>query len=376
QFPVTRYHSLAGDPATVPACMEVTSWTDNGIIMGARHRVFAVEGVQYHPESILSENGHAMFRNFLRLEGGTWAASPGARDPSRPGPRYAPDAAAAAAAAVPAVAEADEGILGQIFRQRQRDVAAQRLVPGRSLADLEEAVRVAAPPAIDFAQRLRTAGAGGRLAVVAEIKRASPSKGHIGDAVAAVAAAEYARAGAAAVSVLTEPHWFRGSLDDLRDARQALAAIDDRPAVLRKDFVFDRYQVAEARLAGADSVLLIVKMLSAPLLRDLLGYARGLGIEPLVEVNTAAEMQTALDVDARVIGVNNRNLRTFDVDISTTSSLAAQVPADVVLIALSGITGPQDAATYNGTGVSALLVGEALMRADDKKQFVASLQDA
>ncbi|KAJ1727806.1 anthranilate synthase / indole-3-glycerol phosphate synthase [Coemansia biformis] len=374
QFPITRYHSLAGDPATLPECLEITSWTDSGVVMGVRHKKYAMEGVQYHPESILSENGHAMFRNFLQLKGGMWDDNPGFRTPEKAGPRYPPGSGSPAAG--DEGTKDDDGILGRIFRRRQKDVAELKQSAGRTLADLERAIQLAAPELVDFAQRLRAANEGGKLAVVAEIKRASPSKGHIGDAVAAVAAVEYARAGAAAVSVLTEPHWFKGSIDDLRDARQALSSIADRPALLRKEFVFDRYQIAEARLAGADSVLLIVKMLTEPLLRVLLDYSRQLGMEPLVEVNTADEMQVALDIGARVIGVNNRNLRTFDVDIGTTANLAAAVPADVILVALSGITGPQDAATYSGTGVSALLVGEALMRAENKKQFVEGLQSA
>ncbi|KAJ2778123.1 anthranilate synthase / indole-3-glycerol phosphate synthase [Coemansia javaensis] len=377
RFPITRYHSLSGDPRTLPDCLEITSWTDSGVVMGVRHKVFAVEGVQYHPESILSENGHAMLRAFLQLRGGTWAENPGMRDHAPAAAKYPGPGAAAGSEAAAAAAESEAGgILGQIFRRRQQDVAAQKAAPGRSLADVERAAQAAGPPLVDFAARLRAAASGGRLAVVGEIKRASPSRGHIADAVAAEAAAEYARAGAAAVSVLTEPHWFRGSLDDLRDARQALAGIEGRPAVLRKEFIFDRYQIAEARLAGADSVLLIVKMLAPAVLCDLLAYSRSLDMEPLVEVNTADEMRAALDAGARVVGVNNRDLRTFDVDIATTSALAAAVPAAVVLVALSGITGPQDAATYRGTPVSALLVGEALMRAADKRSFVESLQHA
>ncbi|KAJ2845283.1 anthranilate synthase / indole-3-glycerol phosphate synthase, partial [Coemansia brasiliensis] len=183
-------------------------------------------------------------------------------------------------------------------------------------------------------------------------------------------------ANAAAISVLTEPTWFKGSIDDLRDVRSALQSLENRPAVLRKEFIFDRYQIAEARLAGADSVLLIVKMLSRKQLRSLVDYSRSLGMEPLVEVNNDEEMQVALEEGALVVGVNNRNLRTFDVDIKVTRDLAARVPASVILVALSGIMVPQDASIYKNSSVSAVLVGEALMRAEDKAAFVAGLQTA
>ncbi|KAJ2023458.1 anthranilate synthase / indole-3-glycerol phosphate synthase, partial [Coemansia sp. S85] len=172
------------------------------------------------------------------------------------------------------------------------------------------------------------------------------------------------------------PTWFKGSIDDLRDVRSVIGPLPNRPAVLRKEFVFDVYQIAEARLSGADSVLLIVKMLSLAQLRALLAYSRQLGMEPLVEVNNQEEMQVALEVGAKVIGVNNRNLRTFDVDINNTKDLAGAVPSDVILIALSGIVSPQDAAIYADSGVKAVLVGEALMRADDKQAFVEGLQNA
>ncbi|KAJ2746543.1 anthranilate synthase / indole-3-glycerol phosphate synthase [Coemansia sp. BCRC 34301] len=373
QFPVTRYHSLAGDPDTLPDCLEVTSWTPNGIIMGVRHKTYAVEGVQYHPESILSENGLQMFANFLALTAGTWDENPGARSPDAFAHHYPGRLPANDCAVTGRPAEVD--ILTSIFNRRQKDVAAQKAVPGRSLVDLQRLLALGlAPPQIDFAQRLREHQ--GKLAVLAEIKRASPSKGDISPgAVAAEHALSYALAGASAISVLTEPTWFKGCIDDLRDVRAVISGLPNRPAVLRKEFVFDTYQIAEARLGGADSVLLIVKMLSLAQLRALLAYSRQLGMEPLVEVNNQEEMQVALQVGAKVIGVNNRNLRTFDVDINNTNHLAAAVPTDVILIALSGIVAPQDAAIYANSGVKAVLVGEALMRASDKKAFVEGLQN-
>ncbi|KAI9479759.1 anthranilate synthase / indole-3-glycerol phosphate synthase [Coemansia sp. RSA 989] len=373
QFPITRYHSLAGHPETLPDCLEVNSWTGSGVIMGVRHKEYTVEGVQYHPESILSENGHKMFANFLKLRGGFWRDNEGARVPEDIANHYPGRSLSAKEPAQPL------DILSRIFSQRQLDVQEQKAAPGRSLADLQKLLDMGvAPKQIDFAQRLR-ASSRGELAVLAEIKRASPSKGDIClSAVAAQQALAYAQAGAAAISVLTEPTWFKGSIDDLRDARAALQPLENRPAVLRKEFVFDRYQIAEARLAGADSVLLIVKMLSRKQLRSLMAYSRSLQMEPLVEVNNGEEMQVALEEGARVVGVNNRNLRTFDVDIRVTRDLAAAapVPESVVLVALSGIVAPQDAAIYKGSLVAAVLVGEALMRAEDKPAFVKALQTA
>jgi anthranilate synthase/indole-3-glycerol phosphate synthase/phosphoribosylanthranilate isomerase len=212
---------------------------------------------------------------------------------------------------------------------------------------------------------------------MAEIKRASPSKGDIDiAALAPIQARAYALAGASVISVLTEPTWFKGSLLDMRLARDALSALPHRPAVLRKDFIFDPYQILEARAYGADSVLLIVAMLSPDELEDLYAFAQSLGMEPLVEVNSAEEMAAALDLGARVIGVNNRDLRTFAVDMSTTTRLADMVSAagsDAVLCALSGITGADDVRRYADDGVGAVLVGEALMRATDVRAFVREL---
>ena len=211
---------------------------------------------------------------------------------------------------------------------------------------------------------------------MAEIKRASPSKGPIAMHVnPAKQALLYAEAGASVISVLTEPTWFKGSLLDMRLARQAVDALGAaRPAILRKEFIFDEYQIAEARLHGADTVLLIVAMLEQAQLRRLYEYSLGLGMEPLVEVNNAQEMRRAFDIGAKVIGVNNRNLHDFSVDMGTTSSLVDMVrEKDIVFCALSGISGAKDVRVYKEQGVNAVLVGEALMRAEDTKAFIRDL---
>ena len=209
---------------------------------------------------------------------------------------------------------------------------------------------------------------------MAEIKRASPSKGIISLSTCAPEQARtYALAGASVISVLTEPEWFKGSIDDLRAVRQALEGMPDRPALLRKEFIFDEYQILEARLAGADTVLLIVKMLDESLLRSLYTYSLSLGMEPLVEVNNEEEMRTAVALGSKVIGVNNRNLVNFEVDLNTTSRLMSIVPEGTIVCALSGISGSKDVEPYLKNGVKAVLVGEALMRAQNTADFVREL---
>ena len=173
--------------------------------------------------------------------------------------------------------------------------------------------------------------------------------------------------------MLTEPEWFKGSIDDLRSVRQALAGMPNRPAVLRKEFVFDEYQILEARLAGADVVLLIVEMLDVESLTRLYKYSQSLNMEPLVEVNTVEEMETAIQLGSKVIGVNSRNLTSFEVDMETTTRLMDKMPKGTTLCALSGISSPQDVCPYQQIGVGAVLVGEALMKAHDTAGFIAEL---
>ncbi|CCX06456.1 indole-3-glycerol phosphate synthase-domain-containing protein [Pyronema domesticum] len=343
---VTRYHSLAGTQATVPDVLEVTSWTDSGVIMGVRHKKYTIEGVQYHPESILTEEGRLLFRNFLQMQGGTWEENTALRT---------------ASAAAPT---AGGSILDRIYAHRRAAVEAQKLVPSQRPSDLEHLLALSlSPPLIDFPARIRSINT--KTALMAEIKRASPSKGSIDiDAIAAVQARTYALAGAATISVLTEPEWFKGSIEDLRAARQAVEGMPNRPAILRKEFIFDTYQILEARLAGADTVLLIVKMLDDQLLQELYNYSKSLGMEPLVEVNSREEMTRALKLGAKVIGVNNRDLHSFKVDLETTSGLVDMIDASqVTLAALSGISSRADVERYEADGVGAVLVGESLMRA-------------
>ncbi|KAK6352665.1 bifunctional tryptophan synthase trp1 [Orbilia blumenaviensis] len=373
-IPVTRYHSLAGTYETLPSCLEVTSWTgDRGVIMGVRHKEFVVEGVQYHPESILTLAGRQLFRNFLKWKGGKWSDN----DPNLTGDvghsmayeewRRTHEAAIIANPSAPS-------ILDTIYADRKRKVAAQKRIPGQRPEDLLQILKMdLAPPLIDFAQRLKNSPY--PLALLAEVKRASPSKGTIDiNTNAAAQARRYALSGAAAISVLTEPEWFKGSLEDMRNARASVDSLTNRPAILRKEFIFDEYQILEARVAGADTVLLIVKMLSDDLLERLYKYCLSLSMEPLVEVSSAAEMTRALKLNAKVIGVNNRDLHSFNVDLGTTSSLVSMVPSDTILIALSGISERKDVERYEKDGAHAVLVGESLMRAgENPKLFIEKL---
>lgn len=263
-------------------------------------------------------------------------------------------------------------ILDRIVARRREDVREAKLAT--PFAELQARMRDALPT-IDFVARLRAAGP---MALIAEIKRASPSKGDIApNIVAPRQAMLYARAGAAGISVLTEPTWFKGTLDDLLQVRQAVGQLGDgRPGVLRKDFLVDPYQVLEARAYGADAVLLIVACLDDATLRGLLEFAHECGMDALVEVNNGAEMERAVAVGARLIGINNRDLRDFSVDLGTTDRLAKQVPAGTLLAALSGITARADVERFAAVGAEAVLVGEALMVAGDPAAKVAELTGA
>jgi anthranilate synthase / indole-3-glycerol phosphate synthase / phosphoribosylanthranilate isomerase len=258
---------------------------------------------------------------------------------------------------------AEPTILDTIVAQRRLDVReAKQRVP---FSELQRRLGEA-PAVVPFPHRLRAAAP---VALIAEVKRASPSKGDIAPGIdAAATAVAYAEAGAAGVSILTEPTWFKGSLEDMHAARTALERFGtSRPAVLRKDFLIDEYQLVEARAYGADTVLLIVASLDDSTLAGLLEFARALDMEPLVEVNNAAEMERAVAVGAQVIGVNNRDLRSFTVDLGTTDRLASMVPPGVILAALSGISTREDVERFQAAGASAVLVGEALMLASDPR---------
>jgi indole-3-glycerol phosphate synthase len=257
-------------------------------------------------------------------------------------------------------------ILTRIIATKAKEVAsAQR---ARSLRELEQAAR-AAPPVRDFEAALRRKIAAGRLAVIAEIKKASPSRGVLrADFDPSAIAASYARGGAACLSVLTDRQYFQGAPEYLTAARAAC----DLPA-LRKDFIVDEYQVYEARSLGADAILLIVAALDDAQMRALEACARGLGMAVLVEVHDAAELDRALTLATPLVGINNRNLRTFEVSLTTTLDLLPRIPPDRLVVTESGILAPEHVATMRAHSVHAFLVGEAFMRAPDPGAALAAL---
>jgi indole-3-glycerol phosphate synthase len=245
---------------------------------------------------------------------------------------------------------------------RRRLAERRALAP---LADLERAVVAGPGNRASFAAALRGPG----LSVIAEVKRFSPSKGPIRpDLDVATLTAAYEAGGAAAVSVLTEQDHFRGGLPDLRTASGVTAL-----PLLRKDFILDPYQVYEARTHGASAVLLIAALLDDAQLESLAGLARDLGLDVLLEVHDAGEMARALQVDDVVIGVNNRDLRTFEVSLRASLDLAGMVPPDRLLVAESGIRDRADVEALAAAGVDAVLVGESLLRQRDVAMAVSAL---
>ncbi|KAG8889305.1 bifunctional tryptophan synthase trp1 [Tulasnella sp. 332] len=373
-IPSIRYHSLSASLTTLPDSLSISATTEeSGVIMAVRHREYTIEAVQYHPESIMSEQGSALLKNFLDLKGGTWADCPdsGVLDEKIP-PVEVKSSSDPSGNKDTASSSNVPSILQKIHAQRLKDVQLAKATPGTTPSDISTLLSLhLAPPLIPLIPLVRDK----RPALMAEIKRASPSKGPIAMFTnAAQQALTYALAGASVISVLTEPTWFKGSLLDMRLARQAVDSLAQRPAILRKDFIIDEYQISEARLHGADTVLLIVAILPLHRLKRLYEYSIRLGMEPLVEVNNAQEMKLALEIGAKLIGVNNRNLHDFEVDMGTTTRLAEMCKEkDVILCALSGITGPEDVKKYVSQGVGAILVGEALMRSLDPTAFIRKL---
>ena len=254
-------------------------------------------------------------------------------------------------------------VLDDIMAHKRDEVTQQQA--RRPLVEVRAAAK-AAPPPPDFVSTLR--GAAARPALIAEIKRRSPSRGLLAPDFDPLRLARiYRENGAACISVLTDEKYFGGSLENLAGVRSQESTIP----LLCKDFVCDPYQVYQARVAGADAVLLIVAALTPELLRDLHALARGLGMAALVEVHTAEELETAMTCDPALVGINNRDLHTFAVSLATTERLCRALPAGVCVVAESGIHNAADVATVAAisrpdvTGVDAILVGEALVTAQD-----------
>ncbi|MFN7086728.1 MAG: indole-3-glycerol phosphate synthase TrpC [Burkholderiales bacterium] len=247
-------------------------------------------------------------------------------------------------------------ILQHILAVKAEEVA--RAQAAKSLATVQAEAK-AAPPLRDFVGSLRAKVAAGLPAVIAEIKKASPSKGVLRERFEPAAIAQdYERHGAACLSVLTDAQFFQGKINDLREARAAC-----RLPVLRKDFMIEPYQVYEARAAGADCILLIVAALDVPRMQELESVARELGLAVLVEVHDGDELERALKLKTPLIGINNRNLRTFETRLATTLGLLERVPGDRLVVTESGILKRQDVKIMRENGVNCFLVGEAFMRA-------------
>ena len=257
-------------------------------------------------------------------------------------------------------------VLQRILAAKREEVAAaQGEIPAREI----EARARAAAPARDFVGAIRAKRAAGRPAVIAEIKRASPSKGLLRENFdPAAIARSYEAGGAACLSVLTDRQFFQGAPEHLIAARAACAL----PA-LRKDFVLEPYQVYEARALGADCILLIAAALAPEAMRALEAIAHELGMAVLVEIHDATELDAALQLRTPLLGINNRNLRTFETRLETTLDLLERVPPERIVVAESGILAPGDADRLRQQGVGAFLVGEAFMRAADPGKALGEL---
>jgi indole-3-glycerol phosphate synthase len=255
-----------------------------------------------------------------------------------------------------------------ISTKRDRVNAAKHALPLDQIRRQAQDTRATAKP-----HAFRDALRGNGINIIAEFKRRSPSKGIIrADANPIEIAEAYAAGGAAAISVLTEEDYFAGSLDDLRAVKSATTL-----PVLRKDFVFDEYQVYESAIAGADAILLIVAALEDKTLSDLRQLAEDeLGMDALVEVHTSDEMRRAAACGAQLIGVNNRDLRTFEVTLETSRSLAREAPREALLISESGLHSSADLSRLRAAGYRGFLIGESLMRASDPEQVLRNLYDA
>jgi indole-3-glycerol phosphate synthase len=252
-------------------------------------------------------------------------------------------------------------ILDRILARKREELEAARLaVP---LAQLQ-ACAAAAPPPRDFVDALRAKIAAGRPAVIAEIKKASPSKGLLrADFDPAAIARSYEAGGAACLSVLTDRDFFQGAHEHLEQARSAC-----KLPVLRKDFITEPYQVFESRALGADCILLIAAALARQDMQGLESAALSLGMAVLVEVHDSAELEAALTLRTPLLGINNRNLRTFQTSLQTTLDLLPGIPEGRIVVTESGIAGGEEVSMLRGRGVPAFLIGEALMRAENPGQ--------
>jgi len=251
-----------------------------------------------------------------------------------------------------------------VSKNKQETEERKRRLPFAEL----EMMAAGTPPPLDFAAAISRDG----INLIAEVKKASPSRGTICNHFEPVqVATTYASSGAAAISVLTEPHYFEGSLNSLSRIRNAL--VNKGVPLLRKDFLSEPYQVYESRVYGADALLLIVAILTKTKLRGMLELSRELGMDCLVEVHDEKEVETALDAGAKIIGVNNRDLNSFEVDVATTGRLRRFIPDGHIVVSESGIKSREDIEKVQALGVNAVLIGEALVSAPDIRTKIREL---
>lgn len=255
-------------------------------------------------------------------------------------------------------------ILEKIAERTRERIAEQKKI--RSAAEVKQAALSMPRGDFPFESALR----GGDISFICEIKKASPSKGIIAEDFPYLEIArDYEAAGAAAISVLTEPFWFHGSDDYLREIADAV-----KIPLLRKDFTVNEYMIYEAKILGASAVLLICAMSDRDELAKYIAIAHDLGLSVLVETHDEREVEAALAIDARIIGVNNRNLKTFEVDISLSERLKKLVPPEIIFVSESGLSRPQDIEKLREIGADAALIGESIMRSADKRAAIAKLR--
>lgn len=254
--------------------------------------------------------------------------------------------------------------LTKIIRQKKEEVAeSQKCVPESRIREKASAPRVHR----SFVKQLERPG----VNIIAEIKRASPSKGLMcPDLNPAAYASEYQQGGAAAISVLTDAPHFQGSSDDLKKARAAVTL-----PVLRKDFIISEYQIYETAAMGADAALLIVRVLSREQLRDYLRLCHELNLDALVETHSKEEIEAAIQAEARIVGINNRNLSSFETDIRTAAEMVSLLANDQIPVAESGIRTREDIELLQGFGIHNFLIGESLVRSPDPRMFLKSLRN-
>lgn len=259
--------------------------------------------------------------------------------------------------------------LTKIIEYKKIEVEAQKLASTLSLKEMEVACNTSLPT-ISFIEKLKNATKSDKIALIAEVKKASPSKGLIRPDFNPVdIALEYQDAGASAISVLTDEKFFQGSISYLKNIRKVVNL-----PVLRKDFIIDPFQIYQTRLMGADMILLIASALEKNMLKDYFQMSKELGLEVLLETHDEQEFEVALEVGAKIIGINNRNLSTFNVDLQNTVNIIKEHSlADKYIISESGITNNDDVIYLKNNGVNGILVGESLMRKDDIKKAVLKL---